>query len=74
MVFQNDAPQSADVVFLIERNECLSRFRLSELPKFIDRSLVERGLTDNKFSIVGYGGKGPFQVNIMRLQDTLFVH
>lgn len=54
--YQNTAPLSADVVFLVEQTSCLERFSLSELPSVIDRELEVKGLTENRFAVVGFGG------------------
>ena len=52
---------SADVVFIIERKSaCPSDFyrqTISELPEMINRNMEATGLTDNRFAIVGFGGK-----------------
>jgi len=51
-----------DVVFLIERKStCPSNFyqeQVSELTGLIDRQLESQGTTNNRFGIVGFGGKG----------------
>ncbi len=62
MSYQNDAPRTADVVFIVEQRECLNSYKLEELPKLMDRSLEERGLFNNKFSLVSFGGEGGLQV------------
>ena len=54
--YQNTAPRSADVVFLVEQQECLSRAHLSDLPHLIDLALKENQLEDNKFALIGFGG------------------
>ncbi len=61
-MYQNDAPRTADVVFIVEQQGCLGEYDLEDLPKLIDRSLEERGLTDNRFALVGFGGEGGFKV------------
>lgn len=56
--FQNDAPRSADVVFIVDQKPCLNGTRLSYLPAAIDAALKERGIQQNRFAVVGYGGRG----------------
>lgn len=56
--FQNDAPRSADVVFIVDQKPCLNGTRLSNLPAAIDAALRERGIQQNRFAVVGYGGRG----------------
>lgn len=56
--FQNNAPKSADVVFIIEQKSCLNGTRLSYLPTAIDAALRERGIQNNRFAVVGFGGRG----------------
>ena len=56
--FQNDAPRSADVVFIVDQKPCLNGTRLSYLPAAIDAALRERGIQQNRFAVVSYGGRG----------------
>lgn len=56
--FQNDAPRSADVVFIVDQKPCLNGTRLSHLPAAIDAALRERGIQQNRFAVVSYGGRG----------------
>lgn len=56
--FQNNAPRSADVVFIVEQKRCLNGTRLSSLPTAIDAALKEKGIQNNRFAVVGYGGPG----------------
>lgn len=55
--FDNNAPKSADVVVIVEQKPCLSGTRLSYLPAAIDAALGERNLTNNRFAVLGFGGK-----------------
>ena len=61
-MYQNDAPRTADVVFIVEQKECLNLYKLEDLPKLVDRSLEERGLSNNKFAVVGFGGEDGLRV------------
>ena len=69
--FQNDAPRSADVVFIVDQKPCLNGTRLSHLPAAIDAALKERGIQQNRFAVVGYGGRGDklFQKPHVRTTD-----
>jgi len=59
-VFHDDAPQSADVVLIVERGACLARAALEELPNRLDAALRAQGLTGNRFAVVAYGGGDVF--------------
>lgn len=81
--FHNDAPKSADVVFIIDYKSCLKQTSLSPLPTVIDSALNGAKIGQNRFAVVGYGGKGIFSrphirtakgqiwSNSLNLQDTL---
>ncbi len=56
--FQNNAPRSADVVFVVEEKPCINGTRLSSLPGAIDAALKEKGITQNRYAVIGYGGRG----------------
>ena len=55
---QDTNPQSADVVFIMEQKQCNSEVssKLSLLAQLVDRSLAAKGLTGNRFGLIGYGG------------------
>jgi len=55
--FENNAPRSADVVFIVDQKSCLKNTRLSSLPMAIDSALKERGINQSRFAVVGFGGK-----------------
>lgn len=48
---------SADVVFIVQQGQCLNDIQLSDLPMMISRSLASKGFTDNRFALVGFGGR-----------------
>ena len=56
--FNNDAPSSADVVFLVDYKSCLNQTNLSLLSTVIESALSGTNISQNRFSVVGYGGKG----------------
>ena len=57
-------PQSADVVFVMEQKTCNSEVsgKLPMLAQLIDRSLSTKGLTGNRFGLIGYGGSGVYDL------------
>jgi len=61
----NQQAAAADVIFLIERKStCSSDYykdQVAILPEMIDRRLADAGISDNRFGIVGFGGKGTLQ-------------
>jgi len=56
--FNNDAPNSADVVFIVDYKSCLGRINLSPLSAVIDSALNGANISQNRFAVVGFGGKG----------------
>ena len=58
--FNNDAPRSADVVFVVDYKACLNETRLSNLPVAIEAALKQNNISQNRFAVIGYGGKGVF--------------
>ena len=55
---QNEAPRSADVVFIIEQKPCVNGTRISQLPAAIDSALREMNIQQNRFAVIGFGGSG----------------
>ncbi|KAJ1524178.1 hypothetical protein ONE63_010704 [Megalurothrips usitatus] len=53
---QGTAPQSADVVFIVEQAACLKDIPVQELALKLDVALKRQGLTGNRFAVVGFGG------------------
>lgn len=54
---QDNVPQSVDVVFIAQQSQCLENVQLNDLPYLVERSLVLKGMTDNRYSLVGFGGQ-----------------
>lgn len=81
--FNNDAPNSADIVLIVDYKSCLKDISLSSLPTVIDSALNGANISQNRFAVVGYGGKGIFNKphtrtakgqiwsNSLNLQNTL---
>ncbi len=55
-MFKGTAPQSADVVFVVEQATCLRTVPVDELALKLDVALKRQGLTGNRFAVVGFGG------------------
>ncbi|KAK3927268.1 Apolipophorin, partial [Frankliniella fusca] len=55
-LFKGTAPQSADVVFVVEQAACLRSLPVEELALKLDVALKRQGLTANRFAVVGFGG------------------
>ena len=51
--------KSADIVFLVEEASALRGYNLNEAISKLDVALKAEGLENNRYSIVGFGGKGP---------------
>ena len=56
MSYQNTAPWSADVVFIVEQHECVAEAHLKDLPSLLNQALEEKSLMDNKYALIGFGG------------------
>lgn len=55
-VFNANAPQSADVVFVVEQAACLRGAAVEELALKLDVALKRQGLMANRFAVIGFGG------------------
>ena len=51
---------SADVVFVIEERSCNSDIanKLESISRSVDTALTAKGLTNNRYAVVGFGGAG----------------
>ena len=52
----NSAPKTTDVVLVLQHGPCLEDFDFKTLINQIERSLLEEGLADIQYSVIGYGG------------------
>lgn len=59
-LYLHDAPRSADVVLVVERRSCQRRRSFRRVLKTLDDMLTRRGITGNKFAVIGYGGEDIF--------------
>ena len=75
--YRRDSPRSTDVVFIVEQKKCLEDANLKTLPKMINMALVGKDMRENKFAVVGFGGKeemeGP-KVFLGPMVDTFMSH
>lgn len=55
-----DVPQSADVVFVVSHKPCNKDVipKLKKLLDGIEDSLKEKGMRNNRYGVVGFGGEG----------------
>ncbi|KAK5639713.1 hypothetical protein RI129_012205 [Pyrocoelia pectoralis] len=65
--FEGDAvPRSTDVVFIVEAKECnkdlKSKRNMDILIDLIHKELIEMNITDNRYSVVTFGGNGVFNL------------
>ena len=58
---ENQGHPSTDVVFLVHQATCLNKGALLDIPYLVDRSLRSRGLSENRFALVGFGGVDQLQ-------------
>merc|ERR1719273_1093690 len=58
---QGNSPQSADVVFIVQQSSCLGDLELQNLPQLVDKSLTNKGLTDNRYALVSFAGSNQLQ-------------
>ncbi|XP_055713060.1 uncharacterized protein LOC129807664 isoform X2 [Phlebotomus papatasi] len=62
--FQEEVAQSTDVVFIVEAKECnknlLTTKSLSSVVNALQKEFLDAGITDNRYSVVAFGGDIPF--------------
>ena len=49
--------RSADVIFVIEQSQCAADIKFKSIVSLVESSLVEDGILDNQYALVGYGGQ-----------------
>ena len=52
------APRNADVVLVVEQSRCIGDFDFKTIVHLIETSLQDINITNNLYSVVGYGGPG----------------
>ena len=52
-------PNSTDVVILLEEAACLTGSPFAEAMRRLDLALRAKGMTENRYALVGFGGQGP---------------
>ncbi len=59
-ISNTEVPQAADIVFVVSHKECNKDAvtKITNIVSQMERSLKSEGLKDNRYGLVGYGGKG----------------
>lgn len=52
---------SSDVVLIIEHKKCTADYPIAEIAMKIDTMLEQSGIVNNKFAVIGFGGKGLYE-------------
>ena len=52
------APRQADVVLVVQQSSCVGKFDFKTILHLIETSLRDINITENLYSVVGYGGPG----------------
>ena len=55
-LFHSSAPRNADVVLVVQQNSCIEDFDFKRILHLIETSLQDINMTNNLYSVVGYGG------------------
>lgn len=57
---QNTNPKSADIIFVVEQKPCNGEMvsRIDNLALMVDKALNNKGLGNNRFGLIGFGGEG----------------
>jgi len=56
--YHENAPHSADVVFVVQQASCLNNFHMTTLIQKVEASLKQSSATNNNYAVVGFGGEG----------------
>lgn len=56
--YLGNAPQSMDIIFVVEQAPCLQQLRFKSIIPLIESSLLEAKILDNQYALVGFGGEG----------------
>lgn len=54
--FDGSAPRNADVVLVVQQSSCIEKFDFKTILHLIETSLQDINITNNLYSVVGYGG------------------
>jgi len=60
---ESEVPSSADILFVVSMAECNAEvvLKLNDLVDRINAGLIAKGLENNHFGLVGYGGNGVYE-------------
>ncbi|XP_055591953.1 uncharacterized protein LOC129743787 [Uranotaenia lowii] len=75
---EHELPRTADIVFLIEAKPCNENITTTKslitLVQSLHKELQEYNVTDNRYSVVAFGGKSPFdKPRSVIVNDNVFV-
>ena len=57
----NTAPKNSDVVLVLQHGPCIDKFDFKTMIKLVESSLQDEALTNNRYSVIGFGGPGQLQ-------------
>lgn len=74
----NEIPQTTDVVFIVEAKPCNQNITTSKsivaMVQTLHKELQELNITDNRYSVVAFGGMSPFdKARSVVVNDNVFV-
>ena len=55
-LFEGSAPREADIVLVVQQSSCIGNFDFKTILHLIETSLQDINITNNLYSVVGYGG------------------
>lgn len=68
-------PLSADIVILLEEVSCLKGTKVSQMMKILDHAMKSKGITENRYAIIGFGGKSSFgKPHIRTISGRVWTH
>ena len=59
--FNNTAPKNSDVFLVLQHGPCIDDFDFKTITQLVESSLQDEGLTNNLYSVIGFGGPGQLQ-------------
>ena len=57
----NTAPKNSDVVLVLQHGPCIDKFDFKTIINLVESSLQDEVLTNNRYSVIGFGGPGQLQ-------------
>ena len=59
--FNSTAPKNSDVVLVLQHGPCIDDFNFKTITQLVESSLQDEVLTDNLYTLIGFGGPGKLQ-------------